>query len=97
MRYARWDLGEAEVLCPDTLKPLVTIYPLNKLANSLGNRDTDPTKFARLTPESDSESEDILSLSTDTLPPLLARLLQQHAQENRLGGYIPLANKETNQ
>jgi putative transposase len=97
LRYARWDLGEAEVLCPDTLKPLSTIYPLNKLANSLGYRDTDPTKLARLIPETDSESEDILSLSTDTLPPLLARLLQQHAQENRLGGHIPLANEGTNQ
>jgi hypothetical protein len=90
LRYARWDLGEAEILCPDTFKPLTTIHPLNKLANSLGQRNTcalpDEVKATE-------ETEAVLSLLTDTLPPLLARCLAQHAEENRLTGYLPLYTK----
>ena len=93
LRYARWNLGEAEVLCPDTFKPLCVIYPLDKLTNSLAHRNLDPDKVSKLAPNIDLDSEGTLCITTDTLPPLLARCLQKHAQENRLGGYIHLATE----
>lgn len=93
LRYARWDLGEAEVLCPDTLKPIATIYPVNKLANSLANRSAS-IAVAEQTEDKAQESEELLSLSHDWLPPLLARCLADHARENQLAGYLPL-NKES--
>jgi len=95
LRYARWDLGEAEILCPDTLKPLSTVFPLDKLTNSLAHRNEDSDKISKLIPEIIVDSEDVLSLSTDTLPPLLARCLQRHAEQNRLSGYIPLQSEST--
>ena len=96
LRYARWDLGEAEVLCPDTLKSLSVIFPLDKLSNSLAHRSVDPDKVLKLIPEVIVDSEDVLSLATDKLPPLLARCLQQHADQNRLSGYISLPAKVQN-
>ena len=95
LRYARWDLGEAEILCPDTLKPLSVIRPLDRLTNSLAIRAEDPDKISKLIPEIIVDSEEVLSLSTDTLPPLLARCLQKHAEQNRLSGYIPLHNESS--
>jgi hypothetical protein len=97
LRYARWDLGEAEILCPDTFKPLCTVFPLNKLKNSLGLRQSDPKRAETLAPDVALHSGEVLSLSTDTLPPLLARCLEKHAQENRLQGYLPLSNENTKQ
>jgi putative transposase len=95
LRYARWDLGEAEILCPDSLKPLSVIFPLDKLTNSLAHRAEDPDKASKINPEIVVDSEDVLSLSTDKLPPLLARCLQQHSEQNRLSGYVPLKNEST--
>jgi hypothetical protein len=92
LRHARWDLGEAEVLCPDTLKPIATIYPVNKLANSLAHRNSN-SAVAEQTEEKAQESEELLSLSRDWLPPLLARCLADHARENQLAGYLPLNNE----
>lgn len=93
LRYARWDLGEAEILCPDTHKSLCTIHPLNKLTNSLGARQEIDTllKIDEVDPSSD---EEYLDLSTDHLPPLLAHCLKKHAEQYPLGGYIPIQNKK---
>ena len=94
VRYARWDLGEAELLCSETLKPLATLLPLNKLANSMGKRNIDESRLKEVALKDIEESEEILSISSDTLPPLLARCLEDHARENPIGGYIPLIKQD---
>jgi len=89
LRYARWDLGEAEILCPDTHKSLCTIYPLNKCANSVGARQEIEKKQRNTEVEVLNENE-FLDLSTDHLPPLLAHCLKEHAKQYPLGNYIPI-------
>jgi len=48
---------------------------------------------AEQTEEKAQKSEELLSLSRDWLPPLLARCLADHARENQLAGYLPLNNE----
>ena len=92
LRYARWDLAEAEILCPDTHKSLCTIYPLNKIANSAAFRaEIEPS--CKDSNEVPSATETCLDLTTDHLPPLLARCLKERAQECSLSGYLPLNTK----
>lgn len=93
IRYARWDLGEAEILCPDTYKSLTVIYPLNKLANSSGMRNR-LTEGDEDNPKELIDDETILDLNTDQLPPLLAKCLRMHAEQNPLRGYLPLPTKK---
>jgi transposase InsO family protein len=95
LRYARWDLGEAEIICPDTQKSLCFIFPLNKLANSYASRKEIEEKL--ITQEVLSPEEDeYLDLDTHQLPPLLAHCLKKHAEQYPLSGYIPLStNKDT--
>ena len=95
VRYARWDLGEAELLCAETLKPIAHLLPLNKLANSMGNRIIDEDRLKIVNQKVIEESDEILSISNDTLPPLLARCLQEHARANPIGGYLPLTKRKS--
>ena len=93
LRYARWDLGEAEILCPDTFKPLCQIFPVNKLANSSGMRGVNQSLSQKPREETNQISDELLTLECASLPPLLARCLAKHARENRLSGYMPLSNE----
>jgi putative transposase len=93
LRYARWDLGEAEILCPDTNKSLCKIYPLNRIANSYGGRKEIKNKNPENLIEKKKE-DGFLDLSTDQLPPLLAHCLKKHAQEYPFGSHISLLNKK---
>jgi putative transposase len=93
LRYARWDLGEAEILCPDSYKSLCVIIPLDKLANSSGIRKSIRTDTQEDIPNT-SADDTFLDLNTDQLPPLLANCLRKHAQQYPLGGYIPIQTKE---
>ncbi len=86
LRYARWDLGEAELVEPDTRKAITTIYPVDKLANSRGLRA--PNKIEPL--EKEIQSEALLDLKNDHLPPLLSRILEKHAREYPLPTYTSL-------
>ena len=89
LRYARWDLGEAEVLCPDTHKILCFIFPVNKILNSNAARKNIEGKLP--IQEMDSqEDKDFLDLDTDHFPPLLAHCLKKHAKQFPFSGYIPL-------
>lgn len=88
LRYARWDLGEAEILCPDTKKSLCVIHPLNKLLNSSGARQEIESALP-ISEDAPTENEE-LNLMTDHLPPLLAQCLKKHAQQYPLGSYIPI-------
>jgi len=96
LRYARWDLGEAEIVCPDTRKSLCVILPLDKIANSSGARQQESTSLLKKT-ESSPEPQTTLDLATDQLPPLLAHCLREHTAQFPLKGYIPLqTTKEKN-
>ena len=93
LRYARWDLGEAEILCPDTHKSLCFISPVNKLLNSNAARKDIEEKLPYQ--EVSIQDEDgFLDLDTYQLPPLLAHCLKKHAQQYPLSGYIPLSKNE---
>ena len=97
LRYARWDLGEAEILCPHTHKNLCSIYPLNKLENSNALRKNTESKVEQQNiSSSEEENDEFLDLNTHQIPPLLAHCLKQHAQQHQLSGYIPLPKKERN-
>jgi hypothetical protein len=92
LRYARWDLSEAEILCDLTFKPLARIRPIDKLANAnairreIGSHDPEPP-----TSQDDASHADApLAWDDSDLPPLLARLLREHEEDFRAPGYIPL-------
>lgn len=96
LRYARWDLGEAEILCPDTHKSICLIFPLNKLANSTSMRKDIDEKLTtqQFSLPEDKDAIEYLDLNTNQLPPLLAHCLKKHAQQFPLSGYIPLLRNE---
>jgi putative transposase len=90
LRYARWDLSEAEILCPQTRKSISIIKPLNKLANASGiRREIEPTLHDD-TPSPPCAKEGDGSMDQN-LPPLLARLLREHEETFPLPGYMPLS------
>jgi putative transposase len=80
LKYARWDLGEADVVEESTLKPLHTIYPIDRVGNSSGLRKTLEGP-ADLPPPATSPTED---LDFSHLPPLLANCMHKHAAQNPL-------------
>ncbi len=94
LRYARWDLGEAEILCPDTQKSIYLIYPLNKLANSNAVRKDIEEKLPLQQSLSSEDENEFLDLKTHQLPPLLAHCLEKYAKQYPLSGYIPLQKNE---
>jgi putative transposase len=96
LRYARWDLSEAEIIDPKTYCSLTLIRPLDKLANASGIRkphhesEADSPAASEQEILSDSKSNEPLEIDDSNLPPLLARLLRQQEQDFRAPGYIPL-------
>jgi transposase InsO family protein len=86
IRYARWDLSAVELIDPLTLKPVSSLYPLNKTANADGRR--------RALTSSGPESEPTQS---NELPPLLRKCLADYAANGRPPAYLPhpLSEKET--
>ena len=93
LRYARWDLGEAEIICQETKKSLCVIYPLNKVLNSSGHRKDIQQKENIIQTHIHHESEcELLDLSRHQLPPLLAHCLKKHTEQFPLSGYISLKN-----
>ena len=86
IRYARWDLSAVELVDPLTLKPVSSLYPLNKTANADGQR--------RALKSSGPESEPTQS---NELPPLLRKCLADYAANGRPPAYLPhpLSEKKT--
>jgi hypothetical protein len=60
----------------------------------MGKRSIDEDRLKIINQKILEESEEILSISTDTQPPLLARCLEDHARANPTGGYLPLLKRE---
>ena len=88
LRYARWDLGVAEILCPQTNISICAIHPLDKIKNSSGARKEIKNKYEESNTVFNEEGKN-LDLLADHLPPLLADCLKKHAQEYPLGSYLP--------
>ena len=93
LRYARWDLSEAEILCPQTRKPLASIRPLNKLANASGiRREIEPASLGEETiPVAGNGTDESID---HNLPPLLERLLREYDETFRAPGYMPLSTSK---
>jgi putative transposase len=95
LSYAKWDLGEAEIICPSSFKSLRTIYPINKLQNSLSYRKEIEESHHGLPLQNSIHSDDrpFLDLNTDSLPPLLAQCLQKQKQQFPHASYLPLETR----
>jgi putative transposase len=97
LRYARWDLGEADLVEEETRKPIATLYPVDKLSNSLGLRAPRSEETNLQEEQAGNEqagNEQVLDLRTDNLPPLLSRCLRAHAIEFPGPTYISLPKKK---
>jgi len=88
LRYARWDLGEAEIVCPQTKKDVCTIFPIDKISNSNAIRKERDSKNSVKTEHSFDLEEDFLDLNTDHLVPLLAHCLTEYSKKNIHNGYL---------
>lgn len=91
LRYARWDLGEAEILCPSTRRSLVTILPINRIENARGTRKERPHSPE---PERNVKEGELLDLEHDLIPPYLRHLLNEHSRTHPLVGYLPIQNTQ---
>jgi len=95
LRYARWDLSEAEIICPETHKPLAILRPINKLSNASGIRREIETELTGVVPTA-SPTKDGDEAIDQNLPPLLARLLREHEENFCAPGYMPLSASKAN-
>ena len=96
LRYARWDLSEAEIICPDTRKGLCTISPLDKRLNSNGFRKQVDNKLEFQSEEiacDENNNFDLLNIKTDHLPPLMAHCLKKHNEQYPFPSYVSLPNQ----
>jgi transposase InsO family protein len=79
LRYARWDLSVVDLVDVRSGARVCAIYPLDKTANAAGRRRTlEP--ITTLTP----------AASTDTIAPLLRKLMADYAATGLPPAYVPL-------
>ncbi len=83
LRYQRWDLSVAWVIDPRTDDILATIRPLDKARNADGRRRA----LEPLTPDAADESEG--STDRDDVPPLMRKILADHAATGLPAAYLP--------
>lgn len=77
IRYARWDLSQAEVVDAKTHVELATIYPLHKTANARGMRRA----------VADAPTDD--APRAEGIAPRLEQLIRDFAQTGRPAPYLP--------
>lgn len=82
VRYARWDMSRAFVVDPDTDELICTIRPQDKTKNADGKR--------RAIDAADIEVVDGDTEPADELPPLMRRIMAEHAATGLPAPYIPL-------
>jgi transposase InsO family protein len=84
VRYASWDLGHVHLIDERTGNVLARLYPQDKTRNASGLRRTlDPVSTASIKPERAPAAPD------QTLPPLLARMLDRQAAAGLPPPYLP--------
>lgn len=85
VRYAGWDLRLVHLVDECTGKVLTRLYPQDKTLNASGMRRTlDPVASA-----SDSPTTNDVTTPAPTIPPLLARLLDQQSSTGLPPPYLP--------
>lgn len=91
LSYARWDLSRAEIICPLTNKTLTRIHPVPLERNANGIRKeaekTLPERVETLA------SKDHENNAKSSLPPLLARCLEEYERTFPHAGYMPLSTE----
>jgi putative transposase len=82
VRYARWDLGRVDLVDGRSGIILAPIYPLDKNANADGRR-------AVVEPDGTAVPQEDRRRTTDELPPLLKRILQEYSSTGMPPAYLP--------
>jgi hypothetical protein len=82
VRYARWDLGRVDLVDGRSGIILAPIYPLDKNANADGRR-------AVVEPDGTAVPQEDRRRTTDELPPLLRRILQEYSSTGMPPAYLP--------
>ena len=82
VRYARWDLGQVDLVDPQTGIVLAAIYPLDRTANADGRR-------ARVEPDVGNSLAAKESPGSYELPPLLKQILAEFSATGRPPAYLP--------
>ena len=81
IRYARWDLSRIDLVDSNSGTILAPIYPLDRTANADGRRGVLDSEVA------DAERHD--NVSAKPLPPLLQKILDEHAAKGSPPAYLP--------
>ena len=81
VRYARWNLGQVDIVDPRSGAILAPLHALDRVANAQGRR-----LFVEPTVEESSLSA---APSSKSLPPLLQRILDQYARSGQPPAYVP--------
>jgi hypothetical protein len=84
VRYARWDLSRVDLVDPRHGTLLAPLYPLDRAANADGRRArvAPPTSSAAALPQKDRQH-------SDTLPPLLQKILAAYSATGLPPAYLP--------
>ena len=88
VRYARWDLGRADLVDERSGTILAPIYPLDKAANADGRR-------AAIEPSSADMPTHERPRTSGELPPLLKRILQEYSATGMPPAYLPKTSPPT--
>ncbi len=90
VRYARWDLGRVDLVDERNGTILAPIYPLDKAANADGRRAAiEPGGTARQSSSKSDMPTQERPRSSDELPPLLKRILQDYSATGMPPAYLP--------
>ena len=90
VRYARWDLGRVDLVDERNGTILAPIYPLDKAANADGRRAAiEPGGTARQSSSKSDMPAQERPRSSDELPPLLKRILQDYSATGMPPAYLP--------
>ena len=82
VRYARWDLGQVDLVDPQTGIVLAAIYPLDRTANADGRR-------ASIDPDAGNPAVAKEPPRSYELPPLLKQILAEFSATGRPPAYLP--------
>jgi transposase InsO family protein len=80
LRYARWDLGYVHLVDDRANKLLARVFPLDRSRNATGER-------RRLQRSATGESQ--AAVTSDELPPLMKKLLEDYAATGLPPSYLP--------
>lgn len=86
VRYAEWDLRHVHLIDPRTQAQLAPLYPVDRKRNAEGLR-------RRIGSPVTEKSEQVGTSTGGELPPLLAKLVAEHAASGLPPAYIPIQSE----